>query len=478
MTSNAHRPWRASKSPPKTSPVINPTGHAKVDIVADVVNRTADAWKQVPPPEQGACGVIAAGIGVGLQTFGAPLELLETGFAGLTAELAAMVPGRPAVTISPTSFGLTIPHPHPHPPTFGVPLPGFGPLVFGGSMSVAIGGEPAARAGDMGLAPTCCGFAPGFEVFTGSSNTFIGGSRAARVGDIIRQCDPTLALGVLGKVLGGAGLVAGVAQAGAEANAGKAMAATVAAAQATADAIALAIAATLGKDPAMPPGLGALTNGNSTVLIGGLPVPDVLDMFGGLLKLAKLGKKALKGKPRAKPKIQVDETKCTKPGHPVDPATGAVFDELEDFADPTTGFVWSRWYRSAWADEPSAVGRGFRHRLDKRLVFNRTHCLLSDYDGTTIEFPCIDGDAEVYEGTVGGYRLSKLGARTFIVRHGDDAMQFDAPAERLRWSEALRRRWRRAGIHMVCRRGRDRRSPGRPHSLGPPGDPRGKPERR
>ncbi|MBL4890172.1 MAG: hypothetical protein JKX97_09160 [Candidatus Lindowbacteria bacterium] len=451
---NRARPRRSSNPPPKT-PLIGPTGNVKLDVVADVINRAADGWGVTPPAEQGVCGVIAAGIGAGLGTFGAPIECLETGFAVITADLAAMIPGQPAATVSVTTIGLTIPHAHAHPPSFGVPLPGLGPLTFGGSQSVAIGGEPAARAGDLGLGITCCGFAPAYECFTGSSNTFIGGSRAARRFDIIRQCDPTLALGTLGKVLGGVGLVAGAAQAGAESSAGKAAAAQVAAAQAQADALALAISATLGKDPGAPPGIGAVCNGVDTVLIGGMPTPDILDMFGGLLKVLKKAKGGLKSKPR--PKARKDEDRCTNPGEPVDPATGNVFTEQEDFIAPETGFRWVRWYLSAWNNEPRRLGLGFRHTLDKRLVFNRTHCLLLDYDGSEFEFPCTDGDAEIYEGVVGGYRLSKTGPQAFEVHYGDEAMRFECTADRLRWSEARLAEWICGGLHLQLvydRRGR------------------------
>ena len=446
------RPQRASKPLPTPAPLIAPTGKARVDIVADVVNRTADAWKATPPAEQGVCGVIAAGVGVGLQTFGAPFEALETGFAALTADLAALMPGSPAATVSPTTMGLTLLHAHAHPPTFGVPLPGLGPLVIGGCQSVAIGGKPAARAGDLGLAPTCGGFMPAYECFTGSSNTFIGGSRAARKGDIIRQCDPTLALGVIGKVIGGAGLIAGVAQVGAENAAGNAAAAAAAAAQAAADAAALAISALLGKDPGCPPGIGCVTNGNNTVLIGGLPVPDVLDMLGGLLKLVKLGKRAAKGKGgkggSTPPKARTKDNGCNDPGHPIDPATGAVYDELEDFVDPDSGFSWSRWYRSSWSDEPRALGPGWRHNLDKRLRFYRTRCVLVDYNGNEIEFPCVDEDAERYEGTVGGYHLTQTAPGVFDVTFGDEAMRFSSSSPRLRWSEARLTQWIRGDLDL------------------------------
>lgn len=451
------RPSRSSNTPPKGPPLINPTGNAKVDLLADVLNRTADAWKQTPPPEQGVCGVIAAGVGAALKTFGAPFELLDVGFAAMTADLAAMMPPMAAATISPLTFGLTIPHAHAHPPTFGVPAPGFGSLIFGGSFSVAINGEPAARAGDLGLAPTCCGFAPAFEVFTGSSNTFIGGSRAARQLDIIRQCDPTLALGVIGKVMGAAGMVAGAAQAGAEHAAGKAQAAQVAAMQAAADAIALGVAATLGKDPGAPPGVGAICNGSADVFIGGLPVPDVLSMLNGLMKLGKLGKKLAKGKLKSKkPKSRCAQQKCNNPGEPVDPVTGAVFNQFVDFEDPTAGLKWDRWYRSAWNLERGCLGPGFRHCLDKRLVFYRTRCAFVDFNGDEIDFPCIDDDGDRFEGVEGGSRLVQTSDSSFeLLRGTDEILEFRTDSVRLRWSQARLVRWRTAALDLRITYGSD-----------------------
>ena len=54
-----------------------------------------------------------------------------------------------------------------------------------------INGKPAARAGDIGFSPTCCGLPLGmYEVKTGSSKVFIGGSRAARMTDFTHHCTP------------------------------------------------------------------------------------------------------------------------------------------------------------------------------------------------------------------------------------------------------------------------------------------------
>src|SRR5690606_9279658 len=111
-----------------------------------------------------------------------------------------------------------MPHAHTHPPSLippapPVPLPSLGSITLGCSVQVLIGGMPAARAGSIGLAPTCGGFIPMFNVLTGSSKVFIGGQRAARMTDISQACTPALCAGVTAaaKVLGAVGAVGQVA---------------------------------------------------------------------------------------------------------------------------------------------------------------------------------------------------------------------------------------------------------------------------
>src|SRR5262245_15776289 len=100
-------------------------------------------------------------------------EYLDTGLANLTNGLSAMLPAFPAVSLGDSALG--VPHAHtahppsgppPVPPT---PLPPMGPVLLGTCLSVLINGKPAARVGDVGLNPTCCGLPPMFEIFLGSS---------------------------------------------------------------------------------------------------------------------------------------------------------------------------------------------------------------------------------------------------------------------------------------------------------------------
>jgi uncharacterized Zn-binding protein involved in type VI secretion len=225
-----------------------------------------------------------------------------------------VLPAFPAATLTMLYVGL--PHTHNHPPSLippapPVPLPSLGSVMLGTSVKVLINGMPAARCGDIGLAPTCCGFTPFFQIKTGSSNTFIGGNRAARMLDICMACGQAddrnsgainagKAMAALGAVargiqavqkgMGYAAIAMDAVEAAVEDDAAlqtaKAMAAAMAAAQMAADAAAAALSKTMGKDPAgIPPRvIGAITAGHPNVLIGGFPMVNIPNPAEMLLK--------------------------------------------------------------------------------------------------------------------------------------------------------------------------------------------------
>jgi uncharacterized Zn-binding protein involved in type VI secretion len=270
-----------------------------------------------PPARPGnALRTVAQGIGAVLSVPSRPAQLLNEGFATFTAGISAALPCFPAATLG--SLAMGIPHAHvahppsgppPIPPT---PLPPIGTIMFGTSVQVLINGMPAARCGDLGLNPTCCGLPPIFEVFTGSNKVFIGGARAARVMDVTFHCKPVppagaaargaaAALQAAGKAAMMAGMAAQMATIAADAvdsgataaedpamSAALAMAAGMGAAQMANDILAMAMGAAMGKDPCVPPGtLGAITMGSPNVLIGGFPMPSWMNIAKGLLKLVK-----------------------------------------------------------------------------------------------------------------------------------------------------------------------------------------------
>jgi hypothetical protein len=110
-------------------------------------------------------------------------------------------------------FSISLPHGHFGPPTFGVPLPNCGPVIYIPYLSCArrtkINGWAAARCGDLGLGLGCGSLVPTYEILTGSSNVWIESARAAReLTDLTRHCIFSLPLGVpLGVSVQGSGNV-------------------------------------------------------------------------------------------------------------------------------------------------------------------------------------------------------------------------------------------------------------------------------
>ena len=407
-----------SRPAPPAPPLIGPTGSPTLDCIADAVNSTVAPFQNAPPPEQGAAGWVAQGLGGVLGVVGAPQQLIDNAFAGLTAPIAALFPSMPAITLLGMHVGMLHTHAHPPsliPPAPPIPLPSIGMLVGAGAISVLGCGLPLARAGDIGISVTCGTFAPPFEVFTGSSNVFVGGARAARLLDITKHCDPT-AMGPFGIAMAVAGVAAGVAGAVATGQAAQA-------AQAAADAAILALKLLAGKDPGIPPGVGALLGPPCpTVMIGGFPCPPIGDMavgalMKGLKKLAQAAKK-LRSSRRA-------NGNCADGSHPIYLVTGENFDEFTDFVSEGL-FCWRRHYTTARSACDGPLGFGFRHSYQRHLDVRLHRIVFIDWDGVELEFPaCAPGENEVREHgyvlrrvTASHYELSLRGEPT-LVFYGD-----------------------------------------------------------
>jgi uncharacterized Zn-binding protein involved in type VI secretion len=285
-----------------------------VDAIATDAGTVANIAGMIADPEGALLGQAA--------------DLMEQGLTSATNAISAMVPAFPAVTLG--SMALGLPHAHvAHPPSGPppmppIPLPPFGPVLLGTCVQVLINSKPAARCGDIGLSPTCCGLPPMFEILTGSSKVFIGGARAARAGiDITMHCKPSLGgtraramaakiaakasmlrkiaalVGEIGSAAGAVAQVAAIAAEAAEAEADSeddpalsaalGLSAGMTAAQMAADAAAMAASAAMGKDPVMPPTgtPGMILMGSPNVLIGGVPLPATMAIAQGLLKRVK-----------------------------------------------------------------------------------------------------------------------------------------------------------------------------------------------
>lgn len=445
-TANGARP--VNTSPPTHAPLIAPTGSPGVNSVIDVINNTASPFQSAPPAEQGAAGWVAQGLGGVLGVIGAPQMIIDTAFASLTGPIAALFPGMPALTLG--AMHVAPPHTHTHPPSLippapPVPLPSLGVTLGSGAVTVLVGGLPAARAGDIGLAVTCGSLAPPFEIFTGSSNVFIGGARAARMMDLTKHCNPT-SMGPFAIAMGAAGVVAGAAGGIATGNA-------YAAAQAAADAAVLAIKLLCGKDPGLPPGMGALVGppvGN--VLIGGFPCPPIGEMaMGGIMKMLGKGLAALR-----RAASRRGNGHCAEGSHPIYLPTGENFDTFVDFLSGGL-FEWHRHVSSGRCKSDGPIGRGFRHWLQRSLSVRLHRAVFTDWDGVQIHFPRFEKGCDTTRGD--GYVLRRLGPGRYRISYlGQPTMEFvggefdgELPLAKLIGDESeLELLYDRAGLLTAC----------------------------
>jgi uncharacterized Zn-binding protein involved in type VI secretion len=300
-----------------------------VKPVSDAANAVAPepSADGLPPPPSNPAQTVATVAGAALALISMPSELINVGFAMATAAIPS-VP-MPAATLGTLYVGP--PHGHLHPPSLvppapvPVPLPSLGPVMIGASIKVLIGGMPAARAGDIAMAVTCCGFMPGAAIFTGSSKVFIAGTRAARVTDMTNACMKdaggpvrgfAAAMMAAGQAAGLAGVVASAVEAGTASDpnmaAAQSMAAAMGAAQLAADAAALAISSALGSDPAVPPLPGMLATPLAPhVQIGGFPMVNTPDITEWLFKRALNKWKARKSKRQNDGDSEQGCTNCT-----------------------------------------------------------------------------------------------------------------------------------------------------------------------
>jgi len=430
---------------------------------------------QPPGRPTNALHVVAGAVGSVVGAPGRAVEMLNQGFASLTNSISQALPCFPAATQLSIAFGA--PHAHnlhppsgPNPIPIPVPilLPPIGPVMFGNCVSVLVNGKPAARCGDLGIGPTCCGLPPIYEVFTGSSKVFIGGARAARQCDITYHCKPVPPAGAAARgaaaalaaamktamIAGMAAQVASIAgdtiEAGNPENspamqAAMGMSAGVAAAQMANDLVAMAMGALMGKDVCIPPGTpGAImANTSPNVLIGGFPMPSWMAIARGLLKLVKgLAKRIGRGRGKA------HEKPCGSAAQPINLMTGAFFDQYLDYElQGPIPLVWKRYYDSRWVSSDGPFGWGFRHEYQYSLRATLDGFDLVTCDNETVSFPPLEdgADAAARDGLLlrkldqpGEYAVEEAGQPTMVfslrkgqteaplrfLRRGDDFLEF------------------------------------------------------
>lgn len=441
MSDSENRLTRASDSSPRGETRSESKVDTSCDALLDTVKSTCDPFKETFSSKGSALHHISTAVNALASLQGAPSQLLNTGIAQIP--LLDKMPGMPAAVIGAAHLGT--PHAHDHPPSDGFPLPSIGGTIGSGCLSVLIGGMPAARVTDIGIAPTCGGLTPFFDIQTGSSNTFIGGMRAARMGvDMTRHCNPMGHAGKSGEEAEGAaekgeegaseaaevssrarwmgragkawkvgnaavGPASGVATAAADAKHGEELAAAMMAAQTAADAAMMLLGNLMGKDPGIEPSMGMLMDGNETVLIGGFPMPDSQMMWHGVKH--GIGKKV-----RSKLPKWAQELACEFWGEPVSAVTGEVKNDFTDYeTDEVVPFRWGRHYSSGWHERDGVLGYGFRHSWQRELRLLRTRAVYIAPDGTEYTFGR-DADG-TYGGRCQGYVLEQQDNRRFIVRH-------------------------------------------------------------
>ena len=270
-----------------------------LDVLGAEAKKVSDPAAQLLNPERGQPPLSTARraqmfVGVITSALGLPLQLMNSGFALVTSEISSAFPPLPAAAAGDPYFGPM--HAHSHPPnlvppaTVPIAFPSLGVIAIGTSLKVLIQGRPAARVGDMGVAPTCGGIVPMFEIQRGSSKVFIGGKRAARMTDRAEACTAakstaastfaavSMALGFVGGALGVAA-DATDAKAATSASVAKAQAtaAGLGAMQLAADIATAVLKAMLGKDPSVMGAPGVIAFGSPKVFIGGFGMPDLPD---------------------------------------------------------------------------------------------------------------------------------------------------------------------------------------------------------
>ncbi|MDR3099411.1 MAG: DUF6531 domain-containing protein [Paraburkholderia sp.] len=441
MSDSENRLIRASDSSASSHTQSESDVNTACDSLLETVQSTCDPFKQTFSPKGTALHRASEAVSALASLQGAPSQLLNTGIAQLP--LLGKMPGMPAATIGAAHLGT--PHAHDHPPSDGFPLPSMGATIGSGCLSVLIGGMPAARVTDIGIAPTCGGLMPYFDIHTGSSNTFIGGMRAARMGiDMTRHCNPMehpeksgeAAEGEAEKAEAAAseaaevtsrarwagragkawkignvavGPASGVAGAAADAKHHEDLAAAMMAAQTAADLAMMVLGNLMGKDPGIEPSMGMLMDGDATVLIGGFPLPDSQVMWHGIRH--GIGKRVFAKMPKWAQKLA-----CEFFGEPIDPVTGDVRNDFTDYkTSEVVPFRWGRHYSSRWHERDGLLGYGFRHAWQHELQLLRTRAVYTDPRGIEYTFSrCADA---TYGGYCQGYEIEQLDDRHFVVRH-------------------------------------------------------------
>jgi YD repeat-containing protein len=162
--------------------------------------------------------------------------------------------------------------------------------------------------------------------------------------------------------------------------------------------------------------------GAPTVLIGGFPCPNLPNPLDALMHGLKcLGKAVAKSKGFGKVLKKVGL--CNSPGEPINPFTGEVYNDYEDFSDHETGFVWGRHYQSGWNDKGGPLGYGFRHFYDRRLTFYRKRAVYETHDNEGL---ALEKRGDGSYRPVDGFCLAHVGGNHWLLTTDrDETLDFE-----------------------------------------------------
>jgi RHS repeat-associated protein len=177
----------------------------------------------------------------------------------------------------------------------------------------------------------------------------------------------------------------------------------------------------LGKDPGIPPSFGALMLGAPTVLIGGFPCPNLPNPLDALMHGLKCLGKAI-GKSKGFGKLISKVGLCNSPGEPINPFTGEVYNDFEDYRDHETGFVWERHYRSGWNEQDGPLGFGFRHFYQRTLTLHRKRAIYETHDG---EVMALEWKDDGRFAAAAGFTLKGDGTRFTLQTDRDEELGFE-----------------------------------------------------
>jgi len=283
------------------------------DVGSSIEQQAADALSDfelltgLRDPKEGEAAPegLMAGVGATFEALTSLEQMISTPLSMIP------MPAFPAIRVTDMDVGLPHGHTHPPnvPPTPPAPFPSTGPIIpipfLSGAMQTLINGMPAARCGDMGLGIWCGGYFPMYEVLLGSSSVWIEGARAGRLlVDVTRHC---------------------------------------------------MFSSPKPSDPPLGPMVGMTVMGSPNVLIGGVPMPSLLDMaMGAAIKgLMKGLGKAVKKLKASKARRGVDDAMvdASRPTPSVQPYQSA---------RPSASSYWERLVNSRFVEGDYLVTR-LRH---------------------------------------------------------------------------------------------------------------------